>query len=62
MRLVLGQDANPANTGIQTVRQREVDNPELAAEKHCRLCPPIRQLLQPAATTTGEDQGNGSLR
>jgi hypothetical protein len=55
MRLVLGQDANPANTRIQTVRQREVDDPKFAAKKHSGLCPPIGQLLQPTASTTRED-------
>src|SRR5205085_1897934 len=62
MRLVLAQDTYPANARVDAIRQREVDDAELAAEKHRRLSAPISQLLEPAAAPAGEHQRDGPLR
>jgi len=58
MRLVLRDDANTADAGVETVGQREIDDAELAAEWHGRLGAPVGQLVQPAAPPAGEDEGN----
>ena len=56
VRLVLGQDADPADVRIEAVRQREIDDAELAAEEHGGLGAPVGQLFQPAAAAAGQDQ------
>ena len=56
VRLVLGQDPDPPDPRIEAVRQGEIDDAELAAEKHRGLGAPVGQLLQPAAAAAGEDQ------
>jgi hypothetical protein len=52
----LRQDADPADAGIETIRHREIDNAELATEKHCGLRATIGQIMQPAAATAREHQ------
>jgi len=54
--LPVAPDANTANTGIQAVGQRKIDEAEFAAEGHRRFGPPVRQLLQPRAATARENQ------
>ena len=56
VRLVLGQDRDAANSRIQAVRQREIDDAELAAKKHRRLGAPVGQLLETAAASAGEHE------
>ena len=55
MRLVLGGDADAADAGVQRVRQREVDDPGLAAEVDRRLGAAVGQLFsrlpRPPAST-----------
>ncbi len=62
VRLVLGHDADAANTGIQAIGQREIDDAELAAERHRRFGAPVRQVLQAAAAAAGQNQRNRILR
>ena len=62
MRLILGRDANAANTAIERVGQREVDDPGLAAEMHRRLCAPVGQLSQAAAAPPGQYIGHRIAR
>jgi hypothetical protein len=59
--LVLRDDADAAHTRVQAVRQREVDDAELAAEVHRRLGAPVGELAQAAAATAGEHQRHGAL-
>jgi len=44
--LVLGEDADPPDAGVHAVRQREVDDAELAAEGHRGFGAPHGQLLE----------------
>jgi hypothetical protein len=46
------------NARIDAVGQREIDDAELAAEINRRLCPAIRQFMQPAAAPAGQHQGD----
>ena len=56
MRLVLCQDAHSAHAGVETVRQREVDDAELAAEVEPGLGAPGRQFVQPAPLAAGQNK------
>src|SRR5579862_7048115 len=56
VRLVLGQDGDPADVRIEAVRQREIDDAELAAEEHGGLGAAVGQLMQPAPAAAGEDE------
>jgi hypothetical protein len=57
--LVLGGDADAADAGVHAVREREIDDAELAAERHGRLGAPVGKLHQAAATAAGEYDGEG---
>ena len=59
VRLVLGDDTDAANAGIDAIGQREIDDAELAAERHGRLGAPVGQRFQAAAAPTGENQRHG---
>ena len=61
LRLVLRADADPADARVDAVRQREVDDPELAAERDRRLGTPVGQLLETTAPAAGEDQRQRAL-
>src|SRR5437016_330476 len=56
VRLVLGQDGDPADVRIEAVRQREIDDAELAAKENRGLGAAVGQLFQPAAAAAGEDE------
>src|SRR2546421_317305 len=60
VRLVLRQHRDPADVGIEAVRQREIDDAKFAAEEHRGLGAAVGQLLQPAATAAGEHQRDGA--
>ena len=62
LRLVLRADAHAPDAGIHAVRQREVDDAELAAERHRGLGPPVGQRAQPRAAAAGEDQRERVVR
>src|SRR5207247_3523826 len=49
LRLVLSAHSDAPNAGIDAIRKREIDDPELAAERHRRFGAPVRELLQPAS-------------
>ena len=55
--LVLGEDHDPQEAGVGQVRQDEVDEPVLAAERHRGLGPIEGQRHQPLAFAAGEDDG-----
>jgi glycogen phosphorylase len=59
--LVLGDHADAPDAGVQAVRQREVDDAELAAEVHPGLGAPVGELLQAAAAPAGQHQRDGAL-
>ena len=59
MRLVLRGDADAADAGIERIRQREIDDPRLAAEIDRRLGAPVGQFLQAAAAPAGQHIGHG---
>ena len=54
MRLVLRENADAADAGIEAVGKGEIDNPELATERHCRLGPPIGERSEAAAAPAGQ--------
>ena len=60
--LVLRCHADAPDTGIDAVRQGEIENAELAAERHRGLGTPVGQLHQPAATAAGKNDGVGRTR
>src|SRR5918912_1295343 len=60
MRLVLAEYADPPHAGVQAVRQRKIDDSELAAKKHPGgLGGAGGNLLAPAAAPAGQHQRNG---
>ncbi len=54
MRLILCQDTDGINTGVDTVGQRKVDNTVFAAKRHRRLCYVLGEYIQSAATAAGQ--------
>src|SRR5262249_15235595 len=56
VRLVLREHADAAYARIDAVRQREVDDAELAAEVHGGFGAAVRQLHQPRAAAAGQHQ------
>ena len=56
MRLVLREYADATNAGVDAVGEREIDDAELAAERHRRFGVPSGQILQPRAAAAGEDK------
>src|SRR6185437_7070144 len=62
MRLVLGGNRDAANAGIESVRQRKIDDARLAAEIDCRLGPLVGQLQKPAAAAARENERQGMPR
>ena len=56
VRLVLRDHADAADARVEAVRQREVDDAELAAEVDRRLGAPVGELLQPRAASAGQHQ------
>ena len=62
VRLVLRDHADATNAGIQAVRQREIDDAELAAEVHRWLGAAIGQAFEAAAAAPGEHQRHGAFR
>ena len=62
VRLVLRGDADAADARVDRVRQREVDDPALAAEINRRLGTGVGQLVQPAAASAREHIGHGVTR
>ena len=59
--LVLGDDADAADARVQAVRQREIDDAELAAEVDRRLGAAVGQLPEAAAAPAGQDQRHRAL-
>jgi hypothetical protein len=58
LRLVLRADADAADARVHAVRQREIDDPELAAERQRRLRPPIGQLREAGSSAAGQDEAS----
>lgn len=58
VRLVLGGDGDAPDPGVQGVRQREIDDPALAAEVDGRLGASVGQFLQAAPASPGEDESH----
>ena len=54
LRLVLGRDEDLAQARVDAVREREVDDPVRAAERHRRLGALARQRVEPLARAAGE--------
>ena len=55
-RRVLGQDADVGQAGVHRVAEGEVDDPVLAAERHARLRPHLRQDAEPLTLAAGQDE------
>ncbi|PAV92443.1 hypothetical protein WR25_20465 [Diploscapter pachys] len=62
MRLVLGRDADAADARIDRVRQREIDDPALAAEIDRGLGARVGQFHQPAAAPARQHIGHRVTR
>jgi len=62
VRFVLGEDSYAADVRIEAIRQREVDDAELAAEKHGGLGAAVGQLLEPTATAARQHQRERASR
>jgi hypothetical protein len=60
LRLVLGEDGNLPDTGIDAVREHEIDDAELAPERRRGLAAMLGQILQPLAAPTGHDHGESA--
>ncbi len=60
--LVLGRHRDAADARVERIRQREVDDPGLAAEEDRGLGPLVGELHQPAAAATGKHIGHGVAR
>ena len=60
-RVVLGQDDDVVDVGVDAVGQREVDDPVLAAERHGRLGALLGQDRQALAFATREDDRHRPL-
>jgi hypothetical protein len=56
VRLVLGDHADAAHAGVHAVRQREVDDAELAAEVHRRLGAHVGEVAQARTAPAGEHE------
>jgi hypothetical protein len=62
MRLVLRQDKNLADAGVDAVRQREIDYAELAGKRSRRLGPLVRKVAEPGAASARHDHSHGTAR
>ena len=60
-RVVLRQDEDVVDLGVDAVRQREVDDPVLARERHGGLGADGRQDRQPLTFPTGKNDGGDRL-
>ena len=60
-RLILGQHPHRFDAGIDTVGQREVDDPVFAAIRHRRFGNMAGQGIQPAALSTGQQHSHTFL-
>ena len=60
VRLVLRQHADSQVPGIHQIRQHEVDEPEISAERNGWLCAVGGQRPQPLSLTTGENDAENS--
>ena len=61
VRLVLRNDADAPDAGVQAIRQRKINDAELAAEIDRWLGPAVGQVHQATATATGQHQSHGPL-
>jgi hypothetical protein len=59
VRLVLRDDRDAPNAGVQAVGEGEVDDPVLAAEVHGRLDAFVGKRAEPRAPSAREDDGEG---
>ena len=60
-RVVLGEDDDVVDVGVHAVREREVDDPVLPAERDGRLRPHGREDGEPLALAAGEDHRHRPL-
>ena len=58
-RLVLGENQDAAQSGVQAIGKRKVDDAIFAAEAYGRLGPLGRERMQARADAPGEDNGEG---
>ena len=61
VRLVLRDDADAADAGVEAVGQREVDDAELAAEVDGRLRALVGERSEAGAAPAGENDCEGRL-
>ena len=60
VRLILREDEDLADARVDAVRQREVDDAVLAAERRGRLGTMVRQLHEPLTAAARHDDGDGA--
>ena len=58
VRLVLREDEDAAQAGMQTIAQSEVDDAIPSAERHGRLCPFGRQRMEARADSACKDDAD----
>jgi hypothetical protein len=56
VRLVLSDNADATDTGVDAVGQGEIDDAEFSAKRHGRFGAPVSEGLEAATTATGENQ------
>jgi hypothetical protein len=57
LRSVLSHQVNLTDSGVKAVREDEIDDAELSAERCGRFATVRCQIAQAFATTTGHDDG-----
>ena len=62
VRLVLRHDRDAADARVDAVRQHEVDDAELAAERRRRLAAMVGEMLEALAAPAGHDDGERMAR
>ena len=62
LRLILRENEDLPDTGVDAVRQGKIDDPVLAAERRRRLGAVVGQLHEPLAAPTGHDDRHSRAR
>jgi len=55
MRIELGENMNLIDATIETITDRNINDPELASERHSRFGAIFRQGIEPCSFTTTEN-------
>lgn len=61
-RVELRQHIDLWHIAVQTVADRDIYEPVIGAQWYCRLCPLLRQWVQPCPSTTSKDNPKNTLQ